>query len=310
MVIKVALASRDSLGRATCRSLQPWLHRAVFSDQLSLMKSDTRKIATSALKSSFLEKNSCSFSNREGIFPLRKRTMATKEDFQKQDQEEKAAEAAETNSQMALRKLQGGASAAVLVGSLGLTWYSVKGIMGAIGAVYSQPHLIAYISYWLGVASAGGAAGVAFGIYRMTFIRPENVFNQTLSVVTRDPQAQKLLGYNITAASVKSYEIKDGKLFFETSTSFPTWKPHVCEMSFLLYGSERMGLVTTKCTKVMSLVPGRLSIDFVALDILDKERIDADTETVMLVGEKNQLNKANSIYHLLDLKTAAKEGKI
>ena len=80
----------------------------------------------------------------------------------------------------------------------------------SIGAIYAQPHLVAYVSFWMGVLSSGALAAVGFGVYRMTFIKPDNVFKQTLSVLLKDERAQKALGYDIKPCSVKSYEIKDG----------------------------------------------------------------------------------------------------
>lgn len=157
----------------------------------------------------------------------------------------------------------------------------------------------------------------------MTHIRPENVFRQTSTIIKNNLSAQRLLGKKIRTAKLKSYEITGGNfgaLGGPSSSDVDKvngtivnsalvnnlgfgWKPHVCQMTYLVYGEHRMGLVTAKCTKIMSLVPGRLSIDLLALDVLDDNMLKEGSETLMLHGSKEDLqNKKDSIYNMLELK--------
>lgn len=179
---------------------------------------------------------------------------------------------------MLLTKVKGASTVGAFLAAGGASWIMVSGVMKTIGTVYSSPHLIAYIGFWLGAASSVSLSAVAFGVYRLTFIRPENVFGQTGALLRQDGDVQGMLGKKIETSRLKTYAIDGGRLRGNMRgkglREQVYWEPHSCNMSYVVRGDQGMGLVTARCTKVMSLVPGRLTIDLL---------------TVQKVGENMQI---------------------
>ena len=230
----------------------------------------------------------------------------------------------EKEEKSVLLKIKAGAYSAAGLGAVGATWYMTKWTLQGIGAVYSSPHTIAYVGFWAGSLTTTCFAAVAFGLYRMTHIRPENVYRQSYDMLRKDPEAQRVLGSNILASKLKTYEITGGKFGVDDAaegngadaaggTYLPLgvrWKNHRCQMIYLCYGEKKMGLVTVEARKVMSLVPGRLDIKLLAVDVLDKDAIEQDTETVMLRGNKGMLDdRQSNIYSMLDMKMNFRNGR-
>lgn len=180
------------------------------------------------------------------------------------------------------------------------SWWCINSSMKMVGAVYAAPHLVAYAGFWFGFGTASMCAVLATAVYRLTFIRPEGAFKDTLAVVKNNPAVKAALGNHIRDGKLKTYEIKDGR--FSVSGAMPTWLPHKLQMMYIIYGDKGMGLVTTVCVKKPSLMPRALDPNLLAVDFLDKDKINKDQETLVIVGDETQLEVRDNIHRLLDLK--------
>jgi len=194
---------------------------------------------------------------------------------------------------------------AVLAGTAVMGWVSWRltaKVLQLIGVLYSSPHLAAYIGFWTGCTSSAIAGAAAFCAYRLTHIRPENVHKQALAKLRNHPDVVKLIGNSIMPAKLKAYEIKDGKLIMRDGK--PQWAPHKVEMMFVVQGERCKGLVCADAVKVMwPPVPGALSFNFLAVDVMDKKRISDDTETIVVAGDASQGSQVrDNIKQFLDMK--------
>lgn len=208
----------------------------------------------------------------------------------KQKQQELDNEAHETRTQTLRRKLYGSLWTVGLAGSVVGTWYASRAVLTTIGTIYANPHMIAYIGFWSGVACSTVAAATAFGVYRLTFIRPENVYHQSVAALMANEKAKNLLGNRMVAAKLKTYAVGGGRVMGRGigSSSF-TWQPHSCEMAYLVHGERASAIVLTKCTKVTSLVPGKLTVDFLAAQAVGADGGPSGSPVQVLSGDPTLL---------------------
>ena len=87
------------------------------------------------------------------------------------------------------------------------SWIAVKYSMSLVAALYAKPHLVMYLGFCSGFTTATICAALAFSLYRLTHIRPENAFNQTFAAIKQSNEARNLLGEHIRDAKLKSYAL-------------------------------------------------------------------------------------------------------
>jgi hypothetical protein len=197
-----------------------------------------------------------------------------------------------------VQKVKGAAWGGVVVGGVGVLWVASSAVLSTIGKIYSSPHLIAYFGFWAGSITTTCLAAVTFGAYRLTFIKPENVFNQTAYMVKNNEEVKKVLGKQIMTDKRKTYELSGGGLFVEGG--LVKYRPHAINISYLVYGTDKVALVTARAKKVMSLVPGNISMDVLAIQVLEK----GGNTTIMLAGDPSDLEYQQSIYSIVQEKLA------
>lgn len=235
---------------------------------------------------------------------LQKRCFAAAQPPESGETEDAEALKKETS---ALRKFYG-LGTVLSTGLIGYgAWWGVNTTMKFVGAVYASPHIVAYVGFWAGFGTASLCAALAIGVYRLTFIRPEFAFSDTFAVVKNNDQVKSTLGKSIRKANLKTYEIQGGR--FTAEGAVPKWNPHKIQMMYMIYGEKGMGLVTTVCVKQPSLIPRALEPNLLAIDFLDKDKINKDQETLVIVGDKSQLDVRDNIYRLLDIKLDFAMGK-
>jgi hypothetical protein len=184
-------------------------------------------------------------------------------------------------------------------------WWAINASMKMVGTVYSSPHIVAYAGFWFGFGTATMCAALAIGLYRLTFIRPEFAFRDTLNVVKKNDAVKAMLGNSIRDGKLKTYEIKGGRITAEGA--MPKWSPHSIQLMYMIYGEKGMGLVTTVCVKSPSLLPRQLDPSLLAVDFLDKDKTGKEQETLIIVGDKAQLQVRDNIHRLLDLKLGSQK---
>lgn len=216
-------------------------------------------------------------------------------------------EALQAKERSMLRKFQG-ASTFLGIGAIAWgSWWSISQAMYMVGTVYAKPHLVAYAGFWFGFSTAWVCAALATAVYRLTFIRPEFAYSNTMDILRQNSKVQELLGSKIRDGKLKSYEIKDGR--FQFGGAVPTWLPHKIQMMYIIYGEKGMGLVTTVCVKKPSLLPRKLEPDLLSVDVLDDSKAGKPAETIVIAGDEKQLKVRDNIHRLLDIKMNFSMGK-
>jgi len=273
---------------------QPKVHRHLFSAAVLSQQS----VAGNAFR--------CSPSLSSAI---QKRSYAATPDSESKaakpetDEEKDAAAAAEEKSM--LRRFYG-ITTVVSTAAIGYgSWWMINNAMKMVGAVYASPHIVAYAGFWFGFVTNTVLAALAIGVYRLSFIRPEGAFGDTFKMVRNNAEVKKALGNTIKDGKLKSYEIKGGR--FTTSGALPKWLPHQLQMTYIVYGEKGAGLVTTVVEKKPSLIPRQLEPHLLAVDMLDEDdTIKKGVDTLLLVGDKSQLEVRDNIRRLLKLKVGQK----
>merc|ERR1719409_1494434 len=116
------------------------------------------------------------------------------------------------------------------------SWKGTSLMMSMIATVYAKPHLVLYIGFWSGFSVASICACLAYSLYRLTHIKPENAFNQTFAILKEHPKVTALLGEHLRDAKLKTYEITDGDLSWRGA--YPRWMPHRVQMMYMVYGEK------------------------------------------------------------------------